>query len=198
MTEHDRRVRRTRSALTDAFLALVVQKGYDKVTVQDILNRADIGRSTFYAHYRDKEALLLACFDDMHKQLRSAIDADAPTGPLIDLARPADLLFGHAYRNKRVYRALCGKQGGNTVKRYLHGVIGQLLAETLGPQLRANGSELQVDVVAEFYTAAALGVLTWWVDHDFCHGPTWLTTTYRQLATHGAPMPSRSDLALPR
>ena len=188
MVEHDRRVRRTRSALIDAFFALVVEHGYDKITVQDILDRADIGRSTFYAHYRDKEALLLACFDDMHKQLRSAIDADAPTGPLIDLARPADLLFGHAYRNKRVYRALCGKQGGNTVQRYLHGVIGQLLAETLGPQLRANGSDLEVDVIAEFYTAAALGLLTWWIDHDFCHGPTWLATIYRQLATHGAPI----------
>jgi AcrR family transcriptional regulator len=188
VVEHDRRVRRTRSALTDAFLALVVEKGYDKITVQDILDRADIGRSTFYAHYRDKEALLLACFDDMQKQLRSAIDAVAPTGPPIDLARPVDLLFDHAYRNKRVYRALCRKQGGDTVKRYLHGVIGQLVAETLGPELRAHGSDLQVDVTAEFYTAAALGLLTWWIDHDFCRGPTWLTIIYRELATHGAPI----------
>jgi hypothetical protein len=65
--------------------------------------------------------------------------------------------------------------------------IGQLLADGLGPQLRANGSDMPVDVVAEFYTAAALGLLTWWIDHDFRHGPTWLSTTYRQLATHGAP-----------
>jgi AcrR family transcriptional regulator len=63
VAEPDRRVRRTRSALIDAFLGLVVEKGYEKITVQDILDRADIGRSTLYAHYRDKEALLLACFE---------------------------------------------------------------------------------------------------------------------------------------
>ena len=198
MAEHDRRVRRTRSALTDAFLALVVQKGYDKVTVQDILNRADIGRSTFYAHYRDKEALLLASFDDMQKELRSEIDTLAPAGQSIDIALPAVLVFEHAYRYKGVVRALCGTPAGKTVMQYLHEIIGGVLADNLGPQQGANGSELPVEVVAEFYTAAALGVLTWWVDHDFCHGPTWLTTTYRQLATHGAPLPSRSDLVLPR
>lgn len=188
VTEHDRRVRRTRGALFDAFFGLVVEKGYEKITVQDILDRADIGRSTFYAHYRDKEALLLACFDDMHNELRSAIDAQTQTGQFIDLAWPAELVFAHAYRNKHVYRALCGKQGGNTVQRYLHAIIGQLLADTLGTQLRAASSELPVGIVAEFYTAATLGLLTWWIDHDFRPGPSGLTTTYRQLATHGAPI----------
>jgi AcrR family transcriptional regulator len=190
VAQDDRRVRRTRRALIDAFLSLVVEKGYEKVTVQDILVRADIGRSTFYAHYRDKEALLIGCFDDVQKQLRSAIDADARTGRPIDLARPADLIFAHAYRQKRVYRALCGKQGGNAVQRYLHEVIGQMLADLLGRQLRANDSELPADIVAEFYTAAALGLLTWWIDHDFCNGPAWLSATYRRLATQGVPVAS--------
>src|ERR1700741_782405 len=58
----DRRVRRTRAALRDAFLALVSEKGYEKITIQDILDRADVGRSTFYVHYRAKEALLIALF----------------------------------------------------------------------------------------------------------------------------------------
>jgi AcrR family transcriptional regulator len=185
MAERDRRVRRTRGAFIDAFLSLVVQKGYEKITVHDIIDRADIGRSTFYAHYRDKEALLLACFDDMQQQLRSEIAAHASTGRSIDPARPAALVFGHAYRNQRVYRALCGKQGGNTVQRHLHGLIGALLVENLGPQLGAPGSKMHAEVVAEFYTAAALGLLTWWIDNNFCHGPTWIATTYRQLAAYG-------------
>jgi AcrR family transcriptional regulator len=177
-------VRRTRTALADAFLDLVVEKGYEKITVQDILDRADIARSTFYAHYRDKEGLLLACFDD----LWPAIDVAAQTGRSMDLARPAELVFGHAYRNKQVYRVLCGKQGGNVVQRHLQGVVGQLRAKTLAQHLPANGSDVPVDIVAEFYTAAALGLLTWWIEHDFCHGPAWLTAAYTQLATCGAPI----------
>jgi AcrR family transcriptional regulator len=188
VAEHDRRVRRTRRAVTGAFLSLVVEKGYEKITVQDILDRADIGRSTFYEHYRDKEALLLGCFDDMQEQLRAAIDADTHSGRSIDLTRPADLLFAHAYRHKHVYRAMSGKQGGYTVKRHLRRVIGELLSEALGPQLHANSSDVPADLVAEFYTAATLGLLTWWIDHDFCHSPAWLTTTYRQLATYGVPL----------
>ena len=62
----DRRVRRTRKLLQDAFISLVIEKGYEKTTIQDILDRADVGRSTFYVHYRDKEALLTANFDAMH------------------------------------------------------------------------------------------------------------------------------------
>jgi AcrR family transcriptional regulator len=63
VAKSDRRVRRTRRGRIDAFLGLVAEKGYEKITVQDILDRADIGRPTLYAHYRDKEALLLACFE---------------------------------------------------------------------------------------------------------------------------------------
>ena len=73
----DRRVRRTRAALRDAFLALVSEKGYEKITIQDILDRADVGRSTFYVHYRDKEALLIALFDAMRDQLEREL-ADIP------------------------------------------------------------------------------------------------------------------------
>jgi AcrR family transcriptional regulator len=186
LTENDRRVRRTRRALIDAFLCLVEEKGYEKTTVQDILDRADVGRSTFYAHYRDKEAVLLASFDDMQKDLRSEIDARAPAGQSLDIALPAMLVFGHVYNHKRVVRALCGKQAGNTVMQYLHGLIGELLAENLGPQPGPNGSDVPAEVVAEFYAAAALGLLTWWIDHDFCHGPSWLATTYKQIAAHGA------------
>src|SRR5258707_301232 len=64
----DRRVRRTRRALREALVALIVERGYEKVTVQDVLDRADIGRSTFYAHYRDKDDLFGSCFDDLRAE----------------------------------------------------------------------------------------------------------------------------------
>jgi AcrR family transcriptional regulator len=165
-------------------------KGYEKTTVQDILTRADIGRSTFYAHYRDKEAVLLASFDDMQKELRARIDARAPAGQSLDIALSAILVFEHAYRYRPVVRALCGTQAGNTVMRYLHRLIAEPLAEHFGAQHATNGSDPPAEVVAEFYAAAAIGLLTWWIDHDFCCGPTWLATTYTQMANHGGPITS--------
>src|SRR6266511_3052594 len=88
MADQDRRVRRTRRTLHEALIALILERGYERVTVQDILDRADVGRSTFYAHYRDKEALLLTSFDDVRDELRREFDATPQGQPAADPARP--------------------------------------------------------------------------------------------------------------
>ena len=177
----DRRVRRTRKALHDAFISLAIEKGYEKTTIQDILDRADVGRSTFYAHFRDKAELLTTSFDGMDAQLRREL-ADAPPASAIDVALPAALLFEHAYRNQRVYRALCGHQGGAVVQRHLRSLLGDLLRKHLRPEHGRGGLEVPAEIAAEFYTSAALGLMVWWIAHDFCNGPAWLTATYRTLA----------------
>ena len=184
MVEQDRRVRRTKRIIGDAFVALILEKGYARVTVQDILDRADVGRSTFYAHYRDKESVLTAAFEDLRDELRTdlaTLTPDVPPSP----TSPTGALFEHAYQRRAVYRALCGRQGGDIVYRHLRHLLGDLLREHLRPHLAAAGSDLPVDVVAEFYTSAALGLLTWWVDHDFRPGPARLAHIYQRLAAPG-------------
>jgi AcrR family transcriptional regulator len=185
MAGEDRRVRRTRRILREALIALILEKGYDRITVQDVLDRADIGRSTFYAHYRDKEALLVACFDDTREELRRGIEAATPGAPAPDPARAATVIFEHAHRHRSVYRAMCGRQGGTLVHRYLHHLIGEQLREHLGPHLSAAGSDLPVDVVAEFYTSAVLGLLVWWIDQDHPCDHAQLARMYQRLAMPG-------------
>lgn len=185
MAEQDRRIRRTRRILNEALIALVLEKGYERITVQDILDRADVGRSTFYAHYRDKEALLLANFDDMREELRRDLDAIVPGTPSPIPRSPVGAMFEHAHRNRRVYQALCGRQGGSVVHRHLHGLLADLLRAQLRPQLDATGSHLPVEIVAEFYTSAALGLLTWWIDQDFRYDATRMAAIYQRLASPG-------------
>lgn len=177
----DRRVRRTRRALHEALIELVLEKGYERITVREILDRADVVRSTFYAHYRDKDALLFSCFEEMLGQVRDAVGTLSPA----DTARPAELLYQHAYRHRRVYRALCGRQGGDLVLRHLHRMVTEVLCEHLAGPLAAAGSDLPVDLVAEHYTATTLGLLGWWVSHDFCHDPAWLARAWQTLALPG-------------
>ena len=185
MAAHDRRVRRTRRLLSEALIALIMEKGYSKITVQDILDRADVGRSTFYAHFRDREALLVACFDNLRDELRREIDPMTPGMSPPDPARPAAAIFAHAQRRRPVYRALCGRQGGAIVTGHLHGLVRGLLEDHLQPHLAAAGSDLPVEVVAEFHASATVGLLSWWVEHDFPYGPSRLTEMYRRLATPG-------------
>lgn len=185
MAKQDRRVRRTRRLLIEALLALIMENGYSKLTVQDILDRADVGRSTFYAHFRDREALLVACFDNVRDELRREIDAMTLGASPPDPTRPAAAIFAHAHRRRPVYRALCGKQGGTIVIGHLNGLVRGLLREHLQPHLDAAGSDIPVEVVTEFYASATIGLLTWWVEHDYPYEPSHLTQMLRRLATPG-------------
>ena len=177
----DRRVRRTRRALHEALIELVLEKGYERISVREILDRADVVRSTFYAHYQDKDALLFSCFEEMLGRLRDAVGTLSPA----DIARPAELLYEHAYAHRTVYRALCGRPGGNLVAGHLQRMVGQVLTEHLSGPLAASGADLPVDLVVTHYTDTTLGLLGWWVTHDFCHGPAWPAKAWRQLALPG-------------
>lgn len=177
----DRRVRRTRRALHDALVELVLEKDYDRISVREILDRADVVRSTFYAHYQDKDALLYSCFEEMLGKLGDAVATLSPT----DTARPAELLYQHAYQHRRVYRALCGRQGGNLVAGHLHRMLTEILRAHLAGPLAAAGSDLPADLVATHYTETTLGLLGWWVDNDFCHDPAWLARAWQTLALPG-------------
>ncbi|WP_213451705.1 TetR/AcrR family transcriptional regulator [Rhizomonospora bruguierae] len=189
MERVDRRVRRTRRELHEALIALVLERGYEKITVQDILDRADVGRSTFYAHFRDKESLLLASFDDVRERLWADLDDTARPGP----DYPVRALFEHAYRHRMVYQALCGRRGGDVVRRHLHRLLADLLAAHLRPRLAAAGSGVPVEVAAEFCASAAIGLLIWWVDHDFRYGPERLARMYHALAAPGIRAALRAD-----
>src|SRR5215471_7724311 len=65
----DRRIQRTRDVLHQALISLMIEKGYEVITVQDIIDRANVGRSTFYAHYVGKQDLLLSGLKNLSKNL---------------------------------------------------------------------------------------------------------------------------------
>ena len=116
----DRRVRRTQEAIRKAFQSLLEEKGYDAVTVQDILNRADVGRSTFYTHYRDKEHLLLTGFDDIRFSLaaegHTVLEQSAERSELLG---PTLAVFEHVGRYRHTWKPLVRKGGAEVVARIL-------------------------------------------------------------------------------
>lgn len=181
----DRRVRRTRKNLAEALVSLILERGYNRVTVQDILDRADVGRSTFYAHFRDKEALLLSCFDGLHDELARDLDEMTPGRMPDDPAQPSLAIFAHADRHRNVYQALCGRHGGQVVQRHMHDLIASLLTAHLAPHLAAPAARVPAPVVVEHYASALLGVLTWWVRHDFPYPPAEMARMFGLLANPG-------------
>lgn len=130
----DRRAARTRRMLHEALIALILRKGYEAITVQDIIDAADVGRSTFYAHYGGKEDLLRGGFEELRTLLAAEARAAPPPGPdeapgpddapgPQDALRFSRALFEHACDYKQVYRALVGSRGAavaiNEIRRIL-------------------------------------------------------------------------------
>jgi AcrR family transcriptional regulator len=164
----DRRVRRTRRSLQEALLALITERGYEKVTVQDVLDRADVGRSTFYAHYRDKDALFVSCFDDLRADLEHELAAMSGAAPA-DPAAPVGVIFEHVYRNQRVYQAVGA--------RHLHGLI----YDALRDHLAEVSTQMPVEIIAEYHASALVGLLGWWVRAGFPHGPAEMARMCREM-----------------
>ncbi len=151
----DRRPQRTRRALRDALIALVLEKGYDAVTIREIVERADVGRATFYTHFTDKEALLLSVFEEIH--LGAARPRDLRRRSLFTMT--ADL-FRQAQREPRVYRAMLGQFGSGPLNdRIERAMLEQVRGELA--DLAPDAKEGSVDFAARVMVSAFMGLLRW-------------------------------------
>jgi AcrR family transcriptional regulator len=197
----DRRVNRTRKALRKALIDLIREKSYDQITVEEITERANLGRTTFYLHYKDKEDLLLEDFIDLIDEMVSKAVADRPLQnmkakiaqpssaqpPPIDLNlfRPNLIIFQNAARNADLLRIIL--HNGGVIK------IGERLREIIlkGVQQLAVASqqnrdldikfEIPVEVIANFYAGSLLGLISWWLDNDMPHTPEQMTLFSQRL-----------------
>lgn len=150
----DRRTRRTQQHLRAALIDLILERGYNIVTVQDVLDRADVGRSTFYSHFYDKEDLLLSGFEDVHWQLAAGADQSA-----LSLG-----IFAHAAGHARLYAALVGERGGEQI---LHKAERSFIAaiESRLSALESQGVALPPrEGLAQTMAGALLGLLRWWLN----------------------------------
>ncbi|WP_220277585.1 TetR/AcrR family transcriptional regulator [Streptomyces himalayensis] len=180
----DRRVRRSRQLSWQALVGLILEKGYDRITVQDIIDRADIGRSTFYAHFTDKDDLLLsgleefgAAFEDNLKQHFATRGDPSPALPV----------FQHAYENRDVYRALAGNRGGEVLRDGLRRQVSEAMAHHLGEVIPVGDPALPSEVTVEFLISSLLGLLAWWLDSDMPYAPEQMADMYMKLALQGVP-----------
>lgn len=187
--EHiDRRVRRTRELLRSALTSLILENGYERVTVQDICDRADVGRSTFYAHFRDKEELLLSGFDDLRKELRGAFadhERRTAAGDTSSGAWAALAVIQHVAEYRAV-SSMLGSRGSAVAIARLRRLLSELLRDHLQMQLDpATRTQVPMEVTVQFAVASLLGLIDWWLDHDRPYSPEQLEELYRRLAEPG-------------
>ena len=195
----DRRVQRTRTLLKNALLDLMLQKGYDAVTVQDIIDRANVGRSTFYAHFTDKDQLLLSGIEELRDSFpqhatRNPGPEGTVEGPLLGFSLPMLL---HAQSNFRLYQALVTKGGGAMVANIGQRVLTTLVRDELAGQMpQGAASPIPLEVVVLYTVSAFMSILRWWLDNALPCSPQEVDSMFRTLILPGITaliQPARSE-----
>lgn len=178
----DRRIEKTGQRLREALLSLIVERGYEKVTVQDILDRAEIGRATFYEHFRSKEDLLGKGIEQLRAQLLKEWKSGARAVERLGFTLP---LFKHVDSHRRLYRAIVGRESGAIVERKMRRILADLVREDLKSHASAGQNPVSIDLAVQYVIGALWSVLTWWMDYRVPLSPEEMDSIFRQLTFPG-------------
>lgn len=185
----DRRVTRTRRHLREALMQLILEKGYDAVTIEDITERAELGRTTFYLHYRDKEELLLESIESTAQELYQQIYPDksleGPSSPQEGL-HAIERVFTHAAANSLLYRIILK---GGAASKVRHTIL-NFLSEAALPIFERNLPNpglfpVPLRAVSSYFAASLLGFLTWWLEEETPYPPEEASRFFTQLFLFG-------------
>lgn len=176
----DRRVQRTRKLLHESLLGLILERGYDAVTIQDITDRANLGRATFYLHYKDKEDLLLSMLESLADDLIERVGEI--TDDSVAQAQPVAVAFEHARENADLYRALFRAQGAFGVVERIQQFYAAAIANTLATRYAAMGKEtVPGELWSRCVAGAFWGQLRWWLENDMPCSVDYMTHVFRQM-----------------
>ncbi|MCI0387330.1 MAG: TetR/AcrR family transcriptional regulator [Acidobacteria bacterium] len=183
MTKTDRRVQRTRELVQKALIELISERGYDAITIQDIVDRANVGRTTFYQHYSSKDELFISCHE--------AIVSEFHFGPLFPLSREellspeAPLGMVSAYRHLKDARALLYSiiQGKDSllILRRIRDWSAQEIEASLRAAFAEADSTIPFDVLANYLAGARIALVQWWLEKRQPYTPENLAQTFHRL-----------------
>ncbi len=182
MAKVDRRIIRTRALLRDALMALILEKGYDAVTVQHITDRANLGRATFYLHYKDKEELLVKSLESVFDELVETLGPPAVANELS--GSPVLAVFVHAQENSDLYRVLLSGEGSAKLYGRIQAYIANEVMNRLFPILPKE-RPFPDDLLANYLAGSLLSLTSWWLENDMPYSADQMTETYRQLTFLG-------------
>lgn len=198
----DRRIQRTRQALRTALLDLIKKKGYDSISVEEITEHANIGRATFYLHYKDKEDLLLEEFSEMANEKVQLI-AEIPFSEWLpkmeqskrgrkkdNLPVPLLMVFQHIYDNSDFYYLLLKSENSSRIVERIRKISIESIVQFVKMKMKTDPIpvlfEVPIEFFASFFSGALLSSVSWWLEEDMRHSPEEMTDMFRKLFFRGA------------
>ncbi len=162
----DRRVRRSRRAMQEALVSLVLERGFAAVTVETIIQRADVSRATFYAHFSDIDQLLRSVVTDLIQSLVKRSAETAPTGPnAVAKGAAISLLCQHADEHRDLYRVILSGSGNGQGRAAYTNALTEGITRVFTSLVASNNAvpRIPIDVVARSWAGSFTSLLDWWL-----------------------------------
>jgi AcrR family transcriptional regulator len=177
----DRRTNRTRRQLSSALVDLVKEKRFDEISVQNVIDRADVGRSTFYSHFRDKDDLFQKDWERFLDGFAQHIDWEkARTGSFV----PVVYLFGHLRDSQPFYQSLVRSQKADSIFRSGMNHLSQRIESALASRLKGKPApSIPIPVLANYLASELFSLLKWWLDHKMPYSPERMDEIFHELVS---------------
>ena len=185
MTKTDRRVQRTRELLQKSLIELIGERGYDAITIQDIVDRANVARTTFYVHYESKDDLFMSCHEAIVSEFRAGPLYYHPLSREALLSPEAPPGMKATYRHleearAQLYPTFQSKDGPLILRR-----IRDQNAEEIEVNLRSVFNEadstMPLDLLAKYLAGAQIALVHWWLEKRQPHTSETLAQTFHRL-----------------
>ncbi len=162
----DRRTQRTCQLLQEALFQLIIEQGYEGISIADITERAKLGRTTFYLHYLDKEELLQESTQSLMHHL--ALDVEPGEEETCPCSERSIRIFRHVARQQLLYRALLRESGpaniGGLIRSYFADLCQRvILRDMLNREIL---SYLSGELISAHTAGSLFGLLSWWLTHE--------------------------------
>ena len=181
----DRRQQKTRAAIFQAFGSLLAEKSYSHTTVQEIIDRANVGRTTFYAHFETKDELLKAlCKNLFGHIISSAKDCTHTHGLYSDGSAPESIfchLLQHLQENDNNVLGLLSCESSEIFLRYFKDSLSDLIQSQFIIQNRHTNKDLPDDFLVNHISGSFVEMVLWWIKGRMKQTPEELDRYFRSV-----------------
>lgn len=176
---------RTQQLLREALISLIQEKGFEALTVQDIIDRANVGRATFYAHFDNKEDLLVSGLDRLLESLKERQRESLARGGSVEerVFAFSHEVFAHADEHRGLFQAMVGKESGAVVERVWRKMLLDLVRhDVMAVVPQGKDYSVPTEALVHFLAGALSGLQTWWFDGKKRLSAEEVNALFRRLA----------------
>ncbi len=181
----DRRQQKTRAAIFSAFGSLLAEKSYNKITVQNIIDEANVGRTTFYAHFETKDDLLKELCEELFGHIiDSAMDCTHTHGLYSDASAPESVfchLLQHLQENDKNILGLLSCESSEIFLRYFKNSLNELVQSQFVNQNRINNMDIPQDFLVNHISGSFVEMVLWWIKGRMKQTPAELDRYFRAV-----------------